>query len=173
MGGQQTPVLLPENELGQGTGQFKFQGEVGSAECQVVSNTILEAGTTTGQAQFDVDNGGAANDEEKCSVGGGLLSLGCTDVEQVTVAGAFVKHAVETKTIDITTGTIQTHLTGGVFCPKTVQLTPGTLHLQFTQEWFHTYHLSGTLQAHLPSVTVQVQISGEGTITPAHKYGIK
>jgi hypothetical protein len=142
-------VHIQEDETLEVKGQFGFVGQAGSLHCEFVSDAVLNAGQTTGTGQFDVDNGGQANDEEQCSIGGALVTVGCTDVEQVTVAGLpFVLHAHGKTTLDVTTGTIQTHLTGGALCLKTLQLTPGTVTIQTTEDWWEQGHLSGELQLH-------------------------
>lgn len=155
------------------TGQWRYQGQTGNVECQVIMNAQLTAGTTTGHSQFDVDNGGLVNDEAKCSVGGGTIGLGCTDVEQMTIAGAWTFHAVSTTTIAVTTGTLQFHLTGGALCPKTKQLTPGTIHITTGQDLFEQVQFSGQQQLHAPPGPSQLAtISGTASITPSGTFGI-
>jgi hypothetical protein len=159
------------------TGQAKFQGEVGFVECQTKAIAQLTGGTTTADVQaFEVDVQGTETVTDNCSVGGGLLSLQCTDVSSVTTAGIpWTAHATSTKTVAVTTGTIQNHLHGGFFCPKTIQLTPGTVHITAsTENTWTTGELSGELQAD-PSIggPQQVIITGHGTITPSGTYGVK
>lgn len=160
------------------TGQAKFQGQVGSVECAFISHTQLTANQTTAHAQFEVNNGGKANDEAECSVGGGLVTVGCTDAEQVTIEGgteALPWHAkAESQTtIAVSTKAIQNHLTGGALCPKTIQLTPGTVHLKAGQNWFKTGELSGNLQAHIVGQASQaVTVAGTGHVEPSGTYGV-
>jgi hypothetical protein len=78
-------------------------------------------------------------------------------------------HKAATNTVTVTTGTIQTHHHGGFFCPKTVQLTPGTVTLTIPHEQRNTIKegtLSGELKAD-PSIgsAQNVTISGSGSLT--------
>jgi cell division septation protein DedD len=157
------------------TGQARFQGEaVGAVECQVAAEAQLTAATTTGHTQFEVDTRAGATSTEACSVAGPLASLGCTDVSSVTIEGLpWTFHATSTQTVSVTTGTIQTHLHGGIFCPKTQQLTPGTVHITTsTQNTWNTGQLSGTLKAHSGGVESQVNIIGHGALIPLVTTGI-
>jgi hypothetical protein len=136
----------------------------------------LTAGTTTGHvSSFEVAATGSETVTDNCQVGGGLASLGCTDVSSMTAAGfPWTAHASSTQTIAITTGTIQVHIHGGFFCPKTIQITPGTAHVTTsTANTWTEGQFSGTLQAD-PSIgsAQNVTISGTGTVTPASQLGV-
>jgi hypothetical protein len=168
-------ATLGANAAIQLTGQWKFQGEVGNIECQVNAVGQLTAGTTTGHiSEFGVDVTGAETVTDNCQVGGGLATLGCTDVSSVTSAGfPWGIHLQSTQTIDITTGTIQTHLHGGFFCPKTDQITPGTLVLHMEQQDTWTQgQITGELQVD-PSIgsPQNVTYGGLVSITPGGTYG--
>jgi hypothetical protein len=169
-------TALQANANIQVTGQAKFQGEVGNVECQTVSAVQLTSGTTTADVStFEVDVTGTETVTDNCQVGGGLASLGCTDVATVTTAGLpWTAHATSTQTVAVTTGTIQNHLHGGFFCPKTIQLTPGTVHITTTTASTWTEgQLSGTLQAD-PSIgsPQNVTVSGTGAVSPTATYGV-
>lgn len=166
-------------ELGQNanievTGQSKFQGEVGNVECQTVAAVqLLAPGTTANVNSFVVDVTGSETVTDNCQVGGGLASLGCTDVASVTTEGTpWTAHAISSTTVSVTTGTIQNHLHGGIFCPKTQQLTPGTVHITTTTDGTWTQgQLSGELQVHSSGVTQQVTVTGTGAVSPSGTYG--
>jgi hypothetical protein len=172
---------LGQNDQIQVTGQFKFQGGIGNLECQTNAAAQLTASTTTADVtSFVVDVTGVETVTDNCTIGGGLASLGCSDVASVTssasVATPWVAHLVSTQTIDIATGTMQNHLHGGIFCPKTQQLTPGTVTLQTGQQDHWTQgQLFGELQIHSgegqQQVTQQAVYSGAVTITPGGTYG--
>lgn len=168
---------LQENAQIELTGQAAIHGEVGSIECQVRSLMQLTAGTTTAvvtESGVDLKEAGSTV-TSKCSISGGLESFGCTDVASSTAAGLpWTAHAVSTQTISTTTGTVQNHLHGGIFCPKTVQATPGTVlsHLT-TQNTWTTGTSSGTLQIHLSNGGSQeVQVTGHGSVGGGGKYGV-
>jgi hypothetical protein len=175
---------LGQNDQIQITGQSKFQGGIGAVECQTNAVAQFLAGqTTVNITAFGPDVTGSETVTENCEVTGGLASLGCSDVASVTTdiqTGAhptpWIGHLLNTQQIDITTGTIQNHLHGGIFCPKTQTLTPGTVTLQTEQADHWTQgQLSGELQVHSgegqSQVTQQVTISGKGAITPGGTYG--
>jgi hypothetical protein len=165
---QHHAAQLQANANLQITGQAKFQGEIGWMECQANVVGQLTAGTTTGDVQaFGADVVGSESVTDHCAVGGGLASLGCTDVASTTAAGLpWTIHATGATTITLTTGTIQGHLHGGFFCPKTVQITPGTIHISTaTEQTVETGQLSGQLQVD-PSIggSQSVTISGHGNV---------
>jgi hypothetical protein len=168
---------LASNVNAQGTGQLKYQGSAGSVECQMVFAAQLTQGTTTAHiSSYEVDVTGTESVTDNCSVGGGTVALGCTDVEFVTTAGLpWIAHATSTQTIAVTTGTIQFHLEGGFFCPKTKQFTPGTMHITLTtQSTWSQGQLSGGLQAD-PSIGSSETMTASGTvsITPSGTYGVR
>jgi hypothetical protein len=168
-------ATLAANAAFQLTGQWKFQGEVGSVECQVTSAGQLTSGTTTGNLQsFAVDQANGKTVAENCTIGGGLVIVGCTTVSSVTSAGfPWGIHLQSTQTIDITTGTMQNHLNGGMFCPKTLQLTPGTvvLHMEQQDTWTQG-QITGELPVD-PSIgrPQNAIYSGVVSITPGGTYG--
>jgi hypothetical protein len=173
---QDNHQTLAQNAVIQYTGQYRYQGEAGIVECQMTAAVQLTAGTTTAHVQsFAVDLEGGGTVTDHCSIGGGYGTLGCTDVSAVTGAGfPWTAHATSTQTIAITTGTIQTHMHGGFFCPKTMQFTPGTLHLTMsTQNTWSTGELGGLFQVH-PSIgsSQTMTITGHGAITPSATYGV-
>ncbi|HET9394466.1 MAG TPA: hypothetical protein VFO36_00305 [Nitrospiraceae bacterium] len=157
------------------TGQTKYQGQIGSVECQTVSLAELIGGTTTAQVVLKTDVEGQETVTDNCSVGGGLVSVGCTDVKEIVYENEpWTAHATSTQTIAITTGTIITHLHGGVFCPKTIDVTPGTVHITTsTSNTWTTGQISGALQA-MPSTggNQTMTITGHGTIDPSEITGV-
>lgn len=166
---------LQQNSLIELTGQFKYQGQVGNIECQVVVPAQLIAGTTTANiSAFDVDIQGSETVTDNCQVGGGLANLGCTDVKAVTDEGLpWVAHATSTQTIAITTGIIQTDLHGGIFCPKVLQNTGGTLHLTMsTANTWVAGQLSGELLVHAGGGSQNMTYTGQLSLTPASTYGV-
>jgi hypothetical protein len=165
---------LQQNDNVQITGQTKFQGGIGNVECQTVADQQLLAGQTTATLQgIQVDVTGQETVTDNCVVGGGLASLGCTDVASVTSAELpWIAHGTSGQTGSLTTGTIQYHLHGGIFCVKTMQLTPGTVHMTTAQQDHWTQgQLSGELQVHSGQTKQNVTVSGTGSITPALTYG--
>lgn len=170
--GGQVADLATDQQM-QITGQINLSAELGEVTCQFVSNVTLTAGTTTANAtQFDVDNNGAANDESKCAVDAALGALGCTDVEQVTFAGLpWVAHGIQKTILEITTGTIQAHLTGGIVCPKTLQYTPSKLFIQTKTQWWNAGELSGTVEVHSVVGSQVALFGGETTVSPASTFG--
>jgi hypothetical protein len=173
---QHNHVNLTQNAQVQLTGQFGLVSqEVGGVECQIDATMQLLAGTTTANVtNFGVDLTEAGSTvTSKCRVDSTTESFGCTDVAQVTVAGLpWTAHAVSTQTIAITTGTIQFHKHGGIFCPKTKQFTPGTIHVTTsTANTWTTGQLSGSLIAH-HGVTAPSTANAHVTITPAGTYGV-
>lgn len=169
-------VVLQTSDTIQVTGQVSFHGELGTIECQTDATAQLLAGQTTASVkQFEVDltSGGTVTD--KCSVAGGLAGLGCTDVASMTTEGLpWTAHAVSTTTVSITTGTIQTHLHGGTFCPKTIQMTPGTLHLTTNTDFtWSTGGITGQLQGHTSfGANNPVAYTSHVLITPSGRYGV-
>jgi hypothetical protein len=173
---QEHQTNLQSNADVQTTGQARFQGEsLGAVECQVDATASLISGQTTARVnQFSVDLTEAASTvTKKCFVNPTLESFGCTDVAQVTVEGLpWTAHATNTQQIAVTTGTIQTHIHGGLFCPKTIQLTPGTVNINTSSAGtWQTGTLSGQLLGH-GSVQQNANISGHGTATPGNRYGV-
>lgn len=158
------------------TGTSEFHGEIGGLTCQTDATATLLAGTTTASVtSFGVDLTEAGSTvTSKCSVDSTLASFGCTDVGQVTVAGLpWTGHATSTQRITVTTGTIQNHLHGGIFCPKTIQLTPGEVDVvtSTTSTWTQG-DLEGELEAHSAVGAQDVVITGDGVVTPSGKYGV-
>jgi hypothetical protein len=173
---QDHSATLQQNANIQVTGQARFQGEsIGAIECQTDASATLIAGQTTASVTaFGVDLTEAGSTvTSKCFVNSTLEAFGCSDVAQVTVEGLpWTAHATNTQTIAVTTGTIQNHLHGGIFCPKTVQLTPGTVNINTsTAGTWTTGQLSGQLLGH-GSVQQNVAISGHGLVTPSGTYGV-
>lgn len=168
---------LQQNAQIQTTGQFGWEGEeAGAIHCQIDTRSTLLAGQTTASVtQFEVDLTEAGNPTptQKCQVGPVYESFGCTDVSQLTVAGLpWTSHATNTQQVAMTTGTIQYHLHGGIFCPKTVQLTPGTVNLNMSSAGtWTTNQLSGQLAAHGP-IQQNVIVTGHWFITPSGTYGV-
>lgn len=173
---QHHSVNLSQNAQVQLTGQFGLQGEVGGVECQIDATMQLVAGTTTANiTSFGVDLTEAGSTvTSKCRVDATTESFGCSDVAQVTVAGLpWTAHAISTQTITITTGTIQFHKHGGIFCPKTKQFTPGTIHLTTTTAatWTRA-EPSGILFAHHGGGSGNGSPQGQLGITPSGTYGV-
>jgi hypothetical protein len=97
------------------TGQTKFQGEVGSIECQRTMQITLTAGTGTGNItkfEPDLDEAGSTV-TSKCKAAGFLAA--CQVHSAVSEGLPWVIHN-ETQRIEITSGKINVGLTGG-FCP--------------------------------------------------------
>lgn len=161
------------------TGQSRFQGEIGAVECQTDAHAELLAGqTTVTVTQFGVDLTEAGSTvTSKCFVDATLEGFGCTDVSSVTVeigsGNHWIGHATTPTTIDVTTKTIQNHLHGGIFCPKTIQLTPGTVGITLSSHTLETGQLHGQLQAHSAVGAQNVTVGGHGVVTPSGTYGIK
>lgn len=167
---------LAQNAQIQVTGQAHFEGEeIGGVACQTDAQATLLAGQTTATVtNFGVDLTEAGSTvTSKCSVNAELAFFGCTDVGQVTVDGLpWTAHATNTQQIAVTTGTIQNHLHGGIFCPKTIQLTPGTVNINTsTAGTWTTGELEGQLLGH-GAVQQNVNITGHGTVTPSGTYGV-
>ena len=143
-----------------GTDMF-FETEVGGITCgSTISNVVFEGGTTTGTVKsFAPETGPTTTITQDCQ-GRGLIAQ--CDVHEATAhprAGSggtdpqdlrWIIHTVgkNTKgeaTVSVTTGTITTTLTG-FFCPHTLSLTPGTLHLSSSEALTtSTMTLSGSL----------------------------
>jgi hypothetical protein len=165
---------LQANANIQFTGQFRVQSEM-AFECQIDATATLIAGQTTASVTaFGVDLTEAGSTvTSRCFINSTLEAFGCTDVAQVTVEGLpWTAHATNTQTIAVTTGIIQYHLHGGIFCPKTIQLTPGTVNINTSSAaTWTTGQLSGQLLAH-GSVQQNVSIAGHGLVTPSGRYGV-
>jgi hypothetical protein len=105
------------------TGQAKFQGAVGSVECQTTSQITLTAGTSTGNVtkfEPDLDEAGSTV-TQKCKAGGFLA--GCQIHSSVGENLPWVVHNT-TQKIDVTSGSIRVGFTGG-FCPgQSATVTP-------------------------------------------------
>lgn len=159
------------------TGQLKYQGQLGSVQCWIHGQAALLPGQTTATITsigIDLTTGGTVT--ETCEIDNAKKALGCTGVSLVTFAigpgNHWTAHAVNTTQLAITTNTIQYHLHGGVFCPKTTQLTPGTISINWASDAFGTYQTTGTLQAHSPGGSQSVSITGAGQVTPSGTYGV-
>jgi hypothetical protein len=169
-------TALQQNANTQLTGQFRFQGEsIGAVECQTDTTATLIAGQTTASVTaFGVDLTEAGSTvTSKCFVNSTLEAFGCSDVAQMTAGGLpWTAHATNTQTITVTTGLVQTHVHGGIFCPKTVQLTPGTVNINTsTAGTWTTGQLSGQLLGH-GSVQQNLAISGHVILAPSNTYGV-
>lgn len=174
---QEHGVNLAQNAQIQFTGQFHLAGEWGTVRCQTDGAMTLIAGQTTASVtSFGVDLTKANSTvTQECEIDENLGAFGCTDVASMTVEGLpWTAHAVNTQTIAITSGTIQIHLhSHGVFCPKTIQLTPGTWNLNMsTAQTWTTAQLSGTVQTHLSFGSQNSTATGHQFITPSGRYGV-
>jgi hypothetical protein len=167
---------LVQNAQIEMTGVSRFHGEIGSIECEVRSVFQLTAGTTTAHvtvSDIDLSEPGSTV-TSKCSVSASIMTLGCTDVGSVTSAGLpWVAHAASTQTIITTTGTTQLHLHGGIFCPKTFQVTPGNVHSQMTTaNTWSTGLVSGKFTTHLSGIGTQyMELTGHGVVGVG-SYGV-
>lgn len=166
---------LSENRQVEVTGQVKLESQIGAIECQVRSVMQLLAGQTTAQvtvSEIDLTEAGSTV-TSKCSVDPTLEGFGCTDVASGTTAGLpWTAHAISTQTIATTTGTAQLHLHGGLFCLKTLQLTPGTVHSTLTtSNTWTTGSTIGQLQVHQGAGSPLVTIQGHGTVGTG-RYGV-
>lgn len=167
---------MEENPQVQFTGQFKAEGAFGILACQVDVRFTLLANTTTAAVEgFEVDQTESGTTvTDKCSVDITLETLDCDDIGGLTTEGLpWVAHGVTAQTLAVTTGAIQYHLDGSIFCPKTIQLTPGTFHLgaNSAKTW-STGVLSGQQKIHAPGGTQNATINGHWSMTPSATYGI-
>ena len=176
---QHGAVALEKDETIQLTGDASFTGsEIGSVQCQVKAHGHLRVGAPGNLGEitsFGVDlTQEGSTVTSKCKVDEVLEFLGCSDVASVTSTGfPWGVEALSGQTLKVSTGTIQNHLHGGIFCPKTIQLTPGTVHITTTtsSNWTEG-QLSGTLQGD-GGVQQNVTISGQGTVSPSGTFGFK
>lgn len=148
------------------TGTAEFQAPMGRVHCIVHSHGTLSKTSSTGMVQaLQVDG----NTTDNCTVHNGLVTVGCTDVSSVqSLNFSWIAHTASTQTVTVTTGEIVIKLHGGIFCPKQIILTPGTVTITVAAGETGSVSkgtLSGQLQAH-PSIggTETVQVAGNGSL---------
>lgn len=124
---------------------LKFNGKLGGVECQTTSKVQFTKGTT-GHVESFVPHPGQAT--ENCKGTGGL---GPCQVHDVTALATPWTLHTNTTNISITTGTITSTQTGGIFClVKHVALSPGTVTATVDDPHkVSTAQLSGSLTAQL------------------------
>lgn len=174
---QQHSENLFENRQINLTGTFEYHGEIGGVTCQLDSNvTLLHSSTTASVTSFEVDlTEAGSTTTSKCSVDATTAAFGCTDVASMTRQGfPWTAHATSTQRIAITTGTIQFHLHGGIFCPKTKQLTPDVININMsTAQTWTDGDLEGEVEVHGPPFGSQdVVVTGDVGVSPKGKYGV-
>lgn len=171
--------LLLENKTIEIETQLSLQSELGSIKCGMWIHADLLAQQTTAtvtNVAVNLLKGGTVTDT--CSVGGGLVSMGCIDVGNLTVDigpdDHWTAHGNGTRNLAITTDIMQAHLHGGVLCPKTMQITPSTINFVPEKEAWGTGELQGTVQTHLSMGGAKPAIvTGHGSVIPAGTYGVK
>jgi hypothetical protein len=163
---------LQENADIQLVGQFKYQDEeeITWAECQVVIQAQLTAGTTTAHVKsFDV-----AEFPEKCKVSWVTEVYGCKKITAITESLPLTVHATGTRDLTVLKGFTQYHMEGGVICPKTMSGTPGSLFVQFNTEgtWATGSISGGQAIDWPPREPMGISFQGLVTILPSGTYGV-
>jgi hypothetical protein len=182
--GHETP--LAANETINFTGNAAFTSSLGGVTCQVTSETQFIAGQTSGEVEtFDVH---PQDETTNCKGTGGLSPCQVHDVTpQTGLNWGF--HTTQTagppvtqhNTVQITTQSLQSTLTGAFCLVKHINLTPGSVTATPNQPTTVTsLTLSGGLKAHIQTnngTTHQVDttVSHSLTIEDAadkHKFSI-
>lgn len=170
-GGNPRPIQTDETV--QVTATTVFHSQIGDIECQTVSSTQLLAGQTTANVtSFGIDVTAGEQATDNCLLTNGLLIIGCTDVASFTGALPWTAHATGSTSITVETDFIQVHMHGGIFCPKTFQITPGELVLTVGPELkWSTGTLAGGLTVDGGGYVKDFVITGEVHVTPSGTYG--